>query len=243
MQTQIHTPSIADIRKGASAVLTFADGMFEIRQARKSDIHNDRTAHVVRNQQPVLVRKDGAKARGTQHQISATGASESCLAFMPDFALFKATGSFMPASVDDERIVTDKRWRSSVLLFKALERELCRRAYASPDQSFSTAILMRKPSPQFKADLEAAAEAGGNGSIAASRPRVLDDVMQHLLADAAFCGAVVVPVDSSPRGFSTLYKLNAAWLDTLKEAGRMNGALGEPQTATETQETPPAMAA
>ena len=226
----ISLPSISAIRNGASAVLAYGDSkLYELRVARKSDIRQERTAHVVAGQQPTMLRRDGAQARTTQHQISASGESESCMAYMPNHKLFARTGYFAPLDVNDDRIVTAKYWRSSVAIMNAVTRELARRAAAGDDTPISAATFWHgKPSAELQADLDKAAACGGVAKAGRASANYRDSFM-HALADLAICGAVVAPCDGGRlRSNSTMYKINQAWLPALAAAHAMHEAADAP---------------
>lgn len=220
---QITLPAIAAIRAGLGAVVG-AESAYELRVATAADAAEDRTAHVVKQRQPVLVRKDGAKWRGKRHQIATCGISQSSMPFAHDFALFKATGLIAPADISDTRIVTDKYWRPATAMANALLREFCRMAASGNTPVFTPLQLCRKPSPELAADLAAAAALDSRG-VAAAKADVTDDVTQQLVSDFAVFGAMLVPCEGALRGKSAAFRVNEAWRDALTAAGRINGAL------------------
>lgn len=220
---QITLPAIAAIRAGLGNVIG-AESHYELRICTAADAKEERTAHVVRQRQPVLVRKDGATWPRTRHQIQSCGLSQSSMAYAHDFALFKTTGLFAPADVADTRIVTDKHWRPAVAMSNALLREFCRMAAAGNMAPFTPAQLCRKPSPELAADMAAAAALDSRGCAAGKQAKT-DDITQQLVADFAVFGAVFVPCDGALRGYGTQFRINEAWQEALAAAGRINGAL------------------
>ena len=220
---QIMLPAIAAIRAGLGNVIG-AESAYELRIATTADAKEERTAHVVRQRQPVLVRKDAATWPRTRHQIQSCGLSQSSMAYAHDNVLFKATGLFAPADVNDTRIATDKYWRGAVAMSNALLREFCRKAAAADLAPFTPSTLCRKPSEALAADMVAAGSLDARG-VAAAKANVRDDVTQQLVSDFAVFGAVLVPVDGALRGINVSYRLNEAWQEALIAAGRINGAL------------------
>lgn len=223
-EQQITLPAIAAIRAGLGNVIG-AESHYELRICTTADATEERTAHVVRQRQPVLVRKDGAKWRGKRHQIATCGVSQSSMPFAHDFVLFKTTGLVAPADIKSERIVTSERnYRSCAAMSNALLREFCRMAAAGNMATFTPLQMCRKPSPELAADMAAAAALDSRG-IAAAKAEVTDDVTQQLVSDFAVFGAMLVPCDGALRGKSATYRINEAWRESLIEAGRINGAL------------------
>ena len=220
---QITLPAIAAIRAGLGNVIG-AESHYELRICTAADAPEDRAGHVVRQRQPVLVRKDGATWRGTRHQIATCGVSQSSMPFAHDFALFKSTGLVAPVDTSDKRIVTDKYWRPAAAMANALLREFCRMAAAGNMATFTPLQLCRKPSPELAADMAAAAAIDSRG-VAAAKADVTDDVTQQLVSDFAIFGAMLVPCDGALRGKSAAYRVNEAWQEALAAAGRINGAL------------------
>jgi hypothetical protein len=216
-------PVIAAIRDGVANVPCFdaAAPIFKLAVATRGDVssdRNDRNAYIVANRQPLALRCDRATWRGDKHAMPACGFSESLLAYMPNHRLFASTGDFF-ASPSSESVITASRYKSVVAMASATWREAVRFDMANNGVIFSPATFYRrvKTSDAFTVDLNKAAENFGGVAARGSEPYYRDS-FTHILCDLFVCGAIFVPVDSSPRSLVSGYRVNAAWRASLHAA-------------------------